>query len=236
MNMHKIVDLAVDMGYFYPRLANQALAYKTDEKLRPNMTIYLSQQYLERCQKENPHLSLEQCEYIWTGAIFYDALVNFDGFMLHSSAVIMDGKAYLFSAPSGTGKSTHTGLWLEHFGDRAKILNDDKPAIRITDSGIRVYGTPWSGKTALNINTDAELAGICFIERDTTNHIEEISKAEAVIKVMNQTMRPAGEKEMDMLLATLDKVISQTPVYKMGCNISDEAVVVAYEAMSGKKA
>lgn len=232
MNMHKIVGLAVDMGYKYDRLVKQAAAYKTDEALKPNITIYLSDKYISDKQAENPNLTLEQCEYIWTGALFYDALLNFDGFMLHASAVIMDGKAYLFSAPSGTGKSTHTSLWLKHFGDRAQILNDDKPAIRITDNGIRVYGTPWSGKTDLNINTDAELAGICFLERDTSNHIEEIPKSEAIVRVLNQTMRPTQEKEMGLLLDALDVVISKTPIYKMGCTISEEAAVMAYEAMS----
>lgn len=232
MNMHKIVGLAVDMGYKYDRLVKQAAAYKTDEALKPNITIYLSDKYISDKQAENPNLTLEQCEYIWTGALFYDALLNFDGFMLHASAVILDGKAYLFSAPSGTGKSTHTSLWLKHFGERAQILNDDKPAIRITDNGIRVYGTPWSGKTDLNINTDAELAGICFLERDTTNHIEEISKSEAIVRVLNQTMRPTQEKEMGLLLDALDVVISKTPIYKMGCTISEEAAVMAYEAMS----
>lgn len=235
MNMHKIVGLAVDMGYSHERLTRLAAKYRTDEKLKPNITIHLSDKYLSDRLAENPHLTLEACEYIWTGSIFYDALINFDGFVLHASAVIVDGRAYLFSAPSGTGKSTHTSLWLKHFGDRAQILNDDKPAIRITENGIRVYGTPWSGKSDLNINTDAELGGICFIERDDHNHIEEISKGEAIVRVMNQTLRPTDEKEMGLLLDTLDVVISRTHIYKMGCTISEEAAVMAYEKMSGNK-
>lgn len=235
MSMHKIVDLYVDLGYKYERLIKQAAAYKTDEKAKPDITICLSDKYINDKQAENPHLSAEQCEYIWTGSFFYDALINFRGFVLHSSAVMVDGKAYLFSAPSGTGKSTHTSLWLKHFGNRAQILNDDKPAVRITDDGIRVYGTPWSGKTDLNINTSAELGGICFLERDTNNHIEEISKAEAVVKVLNQTLRPSEKNQMGLLLDTLDVVIGKTPVYKMGCTISEEAAIMAYEKMSKAK-
>lgn len=114
-------------------------------------------------------------------------------------------------------------------------MNDDKPAVRITDDGIRVYGTPWSGKTDLNINTSAELGGICFLERDTNNHIEEISKAEAVVKVLNQTLRPSEKNQMGLLLDTLDVVIGKTPVYKMGCTISEEAAIMAYEKMSKSK-
>lgn len=229
--MHKIVGLNVDMGYKHETLIKQAAAYKTNEDVKPDVTVYLSDNYIENKQKEAPHLTLDQHEYIWTGAVFYDALIAFNGFVLHSSAVMMDGKAYLFSAASGVGKSTHTGLWLKAFPKKAEILNDDKPAIRIVDDKIKVYGTPWSGKTDLNLNIEADLAGICFLERDTKNHIEEISKSEAVTKVLNQTLRPSSRSQMAELLDTLDTVISKTPIYKMGCTISEEAAIMAYNKM-----
>lgn len=232
MNLYNFVGILTDMGSKYPRLAEQAKAYKVNGDAEPDITLYLSDEYIENFLKDYPELDEETCEYICTGAEFYNALISFGGFFLHASAVMMDGKAYLFSAPSGTGKSTHTSLWLKHFGDRAKILNDDKPAIRIINDEIRVFGTPWSGKTDLNINTDAALTGICFLERDTTNHIEEISKAEGIAKVMNQTIRPSDRAMMNKLLDTLDVVIGRTPIYKMGCNISTEAAQVAYEMMN----
>ena len=153
--------------------------------------------------------------------------------MLHSSAVIMDGRAYLFSATSGTGKSTHTELWQKVFGkDRAKILNDDKPAIRITRDGIFACGTPWSGKTDLNINEAVPLAGICFLERSEENWIKRIPGGSAIAKLLNQTIRPIDESEMSTLLTHVDKVLSEVPTYTMGCNISEEAAVMAYKAMS----
>lgn len=231
MNMHEIVGLKVDMGYKHERMLNQAKAYRSKAVGKPDITIYLSDSYIESRVRNNPGATHSDCEYVWTGAIFYESLIHFDGFVLHASAVVVEGKAYLFSAPSGTGKSTHTALWLEHFGDRAKILNDDKPAIRVVDDKIKVFGTPWSGKTALNLNIEAELAGICFLERANTNYIEELSKSEAIIRIFNQTLRPNVEKDMDLLLKTLDKVIVNTNVYKMGCTVSEEAAVMAYEKM-----
>lgn len=231
MNMHDIVGLKVDMGYKYDRMLNQARAYRCDYTGKPDITIYLSDSYLDNRAKDNPELTRDHCEYIWTGAIFYESLVHFNGFVLHASAVVMDGKAYLFSAPSGTGKSTHTALWLKHFGEKAAILNDDKPAIRVIDDKIKVFGTPWSGKTDLNLNMDAELAGICFLERAESNYIEEISKGEAIVRIFNQTLRPNVEKDMDLLLKTLDVVIGNTNVYKMGCTVSEEAAQLAYERM-----
>ena len=233
MNLHRIADITVDLGYKYDRMKKQAQAYKITEDIKPDMTIYLSDAILEKKQQENPHLSIEDCEYIFTSSVFYTGMLQFGGFMLHSSAVIMDGKAYLFSAPSGTGKSTHTGLWQKVFGaDRAKILNDDKPAIRAFDDGVYAYGTPWSGKTDLNINVKAPIAGICFLERSETNRIERLNINSALAGLLNQTIRPFEMKDMDLLLGHIEKVITSVPVYKMGCNISEEAAIMAYNEMS----
>lgn len=232
MNLHRIADIAVDLGYKYDRLKKQAEAYKISEDVKPDMTIYLSDAFLEQKSKENPHLSVEDCEYVFTSSVFYTGMLQYGGFMLHSSAVIMDGKAYLFSAPSGTGKSTHTGLWQKVFGDRVQILNDDKPAIRALDDGVFAYGTPWSGKTDLNINVKAPIAGICFLERSENNWIEKMDVASAISALLNQTIRPFEMHDMDLLLGHIEKVITSVPVYKMGCNISDEAAIMAHNEMS----
>ena len=233
MNLHRIAGITVDLGYKYDKMKKQAAAYRIDEDVRPDMTIYLSDDFLEKKHKENPHLSLEDCEYIFTSSIFYTGLLHYGGFMLHSSSVYMDGKAYLFSAASGTGKSTHTGLWQKVYGkDRAQILNDDKPAIRIGENGIFACGTPWSGKTDLNINVVAPIGGICFLERSEENWIKRVDGGSAILKLMNQTIRPTDANDMNKLLNHVDRVLTDVPVYMMGCNISDDAAILAFETMS----
>lgn len=235
MNLHKIAGITVDMGYKYPKLTKQAAAYRIDGDEKPDMTIYLTDKFLNEKQAENPHLPLEDCEYIFTSSVFYSGLLHFGGFMLHSSSIVMDGRAYLFSASSGTGKSTHTGLWQKVFGkERAQILNDDKPAIRITKDGIFAAGTPWSGKTDLNINVQAPIAGICFLERSEENWIKRVDGGSAIMKLMNQTIRPQEEKDMNLLLSHIDSVLTEVPIFFMGCNISDEAAIMAHRAMSGE--
>ena len=74
-----------------------------------------------------------------------EELLNYDVLLVHGSAICMDGEVYLFTAPSGTGKSTHTRLWREVFGDRTMMIND-KPMLKICPDGVEVYGTPWRGK------------------------------------------------------------------------------------------
>lgn len=229
MLTHSIAGLKVGIEYKYPRMINQSAAYVID-KTDTDFDIVLPDGVVEIIHRENPHLTMDECEYMQTGFIFYRKLVGYSGMLLHASAVIKGGYAYLFSAPSGTGKSTHTGLWLKNFSD-AEILNDDKPAIRVEDSRVYVYGTPWSGKSDLNLNLRVPLGGICFLERSEKNFIKEISGAEAIPLILNQTVRPRKMDNINNLLDVLDEVIKNTSIYKMGCNISDEAANMAYEAM-----
>lgn len=230
--IYNIAGVIVDMEPQYPRLKRQSEAYLYEGERPVQLIIRFPEGYLEERQAENPHLSLEDCEYIWMGSEFYNALPVFNGMLLHSSAVVYKGEAYLFSAPSGTGKSTHTQLWLKHF-DGAYILNDDKPAIVLTDQGVYVCGTPFSGKTDLNVNTAVPLRGICALERGELNTIERIDTDEALFRIMNQTVRPYEEERMEKMLNVLDKVLTEVPMYLLHCNMDEEAAEVSYNGMKG---
>lgn len=238
MKLFRIAGLIVAMEPMFPTLMTQAALYAMSEEEqalfhgKPDIIIDYSLAFYEKRQKENPHLSLNECEYIWTGSEFYRQFIQHDGFLLHSSAVAVDNKAYLFSAASGTGKSTHTGLWLQYFGDKAEIINDDKPAIRYIDGHFFAIGTPWSGKTDLNANRAVPLQGIAFIERSTTNSIQPMPIQEGIIALMNQTLRPDDYSMMDRLLFLLDHLFQQIPIYKLACNMELEAVETSYNTMS----
>ncbi len=231
MKMHRIADLNVALRYKEKILSEQAPAYEIEPDAKPDLVINLSEGLLNFLQEKNPELDADWIEYIYTGADFFDKIPGFDAFMLHSSAVEYKGKAYLFSAASGTGKSTHTELWLKVFGDEARIINDDKPIIRVIDGKVYAYGTPWSGKNTININTKVEVGGICFLERARKNSIEKISSAEAIGLILNQTNRPRDLVLMDKLLGCLDKVLKNVNVYRLYANMEEEAAVVAYNGM-----
>ena len=231
---YNIADIIVDFDVQYPRLKRQIEDYKYDGDRKTNVKIRFEEQFFKDRLIDFPHLDCDTIEYMFLGAEYYTALVHFNGMMLHSSCVVYDDKAYLFSAPSGTGKSTHTQLWLKRFPG-SYILNDDKPAIRITENGIYAYGTPFSGKTDLNVNTGVPIGGICVIERGETNKIETLPTDEALFSIMNQTVRPSKEDEMDKMLDTLDKVVSNVPVYRLSCNMDISAAEVAYDGMKGSQ-
>ncbi len=215
-------------------IETQARDYLCEFEGEPEIIVGVSDEFIKEKKACYPHLTEADCEYMWTGEQFCHMLLNFDGFMLHASAVVYEGKAYLFSAPSGTGKSTHTTLWREVFGESAYIINDDKPVLRIKDGNVVVYGTPWSGKTDQNRNVGVPLQGICFIERAKENHIEQIGVGDALYRILNQTIRPKSPTAMGKLLSVLDRVLNNARVYKMGCDISHNAVKTAYEGMSAQ--
>ena len=158
-------------------------------------------------------------------------LPEFDAFVFHASAVELDGRSYAFSARSGTGKSTHTCLWLEHFGKRARIINGDKPILRFFDGKLQVCGTPWCGKERLNSNDTSPLSAICFIERGKVNEIRRIDIGEAISRIASQIIIPSDELGIDVFFPLLEKMLTEIPTYVLRCNISDEAVTVAYNAM-----
>lgn len=235
MSIYNIAGLTVQIKNEKGRTAKQGVRYLSDnqdESQHIDITIDVTQKRVLASMKEHPELVQDDWEYMLTGSDFYTNLVDFDGIMLHSSCIVVDDKAYAFSADSGTGKSTHAQLWLKHFGKRAYMLNDDKPAIRIIDGKVYACGTPWSGKYDYSSPEIVELAGICFLERSDNNWIKRAETSKAVFNIFSQTVRALNSEKMDSLFDVIDKIFALVPLYEMGCNISDEAVMTAYNAMS----
>jgi len=173
----------------------------------------------------------DEVEYMLAGQLFYRNLLRYDGMLVHSSVIVMNGKAYLFSGKSGVGKSTHTGLWLREFGDKVYILNEDKPAVRKTDGRYIAYGTPWSGKTNTNVNEKAEIGGIVFLGQSEANSIRKVDAKEAFTSLFEQTERRVDGRYMTALMDMMEGVITDIPIYHMDCNISREAVLLAYNTI-----
>jgi hypothetical protein len=226
---YKIAGLIVEMDSF-GKTVLQAEPYAVPDQTKSDVQI-------ENCPEEfrnkYSETSEDSCEYIYSGASFYKQLINFDGIMIHSSAVVVDGVAYLFTAPSGTGKSTHTSLYIKEFGDdRAFILNDDKPAIRYENGGFFAYGTPWSGKTNMNKNVRVPVGGICILSRGEKNEISRTYGKDAFLGIYSQTLRPRSEKYMEKVLFLIEKMIEILPIWSLKCNMEPEAAHISYSAMS----
>jgi len=226
-----IAELPVTMEAIHEPLVSRSRAYLSKSKTPAVADLSLSEETYARYRKKYPEAEDSLIEYMVTGSSFYHTLIHHDGILLHSSAVVLDGEAYLFSAPSGTGKSTHTSLWLQEFPG-CEILNDDKPAIRILENGIFVYGTPWSGKTALNLNRKVPLRGIAFLQRGETNTIVPMESIKALENLLNQTVRPGEKDAAAKLFGLLDRILTRIPMYSLTCNMDPQAAHVSYDTMS----
>lgn len=212
------------------RTEEQAEMYRVDYSGEPDLVVLSSAKYIKDMCSE---MDDDAREYLATGAYFYRHLVEFDALLIHSSAVVMDGYAYLFSAPCGTGKSTHTTMWREAFGyDKVLMLNDDKPAVRLENGRWYAYGTPWSGKTAQNLNIRVPIGGICMLARGEVNEIVPFGGIRAVQELLEQTYRSPNGAERGKLMELLDQLLKMVPVWKLHCTPTVEAAMVSHKAMA----
>ena len=157
--------------------------------------------------------------------IMFQVLIqNYNGFVFHASTIMHKGMGIAFSANSGTGKSTHTGLWKKLFSDTI-IINDDAPIIRIIDGKPFIYGAPWAGTTGINTNVKAPLRAIVFLERGEKNSICELSTLNSLKRFFGQIRNPVTTAQMTNVMIALDRVITQGGVYLLKCNMEDDAAI-----------
>lgn len=159
-------------------------------------------------------------------------LLEKDILLFHGSVLSVDGIGYLFTAKSGTGKSTHTKYWREYFKDRAVMINDDKPLLEIKENKVYAYGTPWDGKHRLSTNTCVPLKAICILQRGDTNTISKIDKKDAYTMLLQQVNRPIGDvSAMNKTLELVDALSNCVEFYSLHCTMDITAAKVAYEGM-----
>lgn len=223
----KIADLFVEV----PEIGDMPLrckSYLHEGNETPDIVIREDQ-----IKEENwPGLTGDLLIYMDTGASFFFHLLKNDGMLLHSSAVEMDGKAYLFSGFCGAGKSTHTRLWQKVFGEKAQVFNDDKPALRLIDGVWYAYGAPWCGKDGINQNKKVPLAGICFLKQAKENKIRRLSAKESLQNIFSQTLYRFKEPQnLDMMLMQAEKLVKMIPIFELENRPEPEAAHLSYETM-----
>ena len=180
----------------------------------------------------NCELPYNSLAYMESGRQFFSKLLKNQGLFIHSSCVAYEGRAYMFSADSGMGKSTHTRLWQQVFGEEAKIFNDDKTPLRYLDGTWYAYGAPWCGKDNININMKVPVGGICFLKQAQENKIRRLAPGEAVTKIIKQTiMKMKSEKSLDLMLSHVDRLVRAIPVFELENRPETAAAQLSYETM-----
>ena len=237
----KLADIPVQIWPVHREMAYFLRDYRSAEE--PRFEIRMEQADIdaerqrdreERQRDGRPPFSGGDDRYLETLALYRklaERMLREDVILFHGSAIEVDGEAYLFTARSGTGKSTHSRLWREHFGDRAVMINDDKPLLRVTEEGVTVYGTPWNGKHHLGENRSAPLKAICILSRAQENRIRPVTAEDAFPALFQQCYLPRDGEELPRVLELLERLSRKVRLYRLGCNMEKEAALVSYQGM-----
>ena len=235
-----IAEVPVRVKCLYPETREFLRAYLTEEEeafcVEPEKEDFrkVHADLVRSAEKEGtriPPYDERILERYAVHALLAEQLVHHGVLLMHGSALCMDEQAYLFTAPSGTGKSTHARLWREAFGDRVWMINDDKPMLRVEEGGVTVWGTPWDGKHHLSRNASAPLKAIVQIVRDKENRIFPMTKAEAFPLLMQQSYASTDPAAQLMILELEKRILNTIPFYVLHCNMDPEAAQVALEGM-----
>ncbi len=240
----RIAETVVAITSLFLSSENYCQDYRTDDQENISITITPKDIAFERA-KSIQEAEVEGIAYVERSDAMLEitalqrkiteALFAYNTILFHGSVVAVDGQAYLFTAKSGTGKSTHTSLWRKVLGNRAVMVNDDKPFLRMDGSGVTVFGSPWMGKHQLGANISVPLKAICILERGKENQICPITAQEALPMLFQQSQRPGTPQNLSKYTELIDKLAGQVSFYRMACNMHPQAAEMSYRTMSGER-
>lgn len=229
MGKYRIADLVVEMQPKYEKQKLLSQDYACSESAPSDIVINIADDFFEEKKANNPHLTYSDIENIWTCFTFQKQIIDFDGLVIHASAIAIKDKAILFSGKKGVGKTTHAKLWQKAF-QNVKILNDDKPPVRCLEEGIFVYGSPWCGNSIENVNDKVKLGAIVFLEQADKNQMDLIEvESQKVYMILKNTFRPKESIKMQKLLTSVEKIAVNVPVYRLRCTADMAAVQACSE-------
>lgn len=220
---------------FKPRFSHLSNLVKPFEYLGSRQTdIFLDvkSDYIEKlCSKMAKGTTLAQAEEFAYATAFNKKIIKLNAMLVHSSAVVYEGRAYLFSAGTGVGKSTHTKLWQKAFGDKVSIINDDKPVVRIYKDKCIAYGTPFDGGSGIANNASAPLQAIVFLERGECNSIRKAETSEILKNLYFSTVHFVTGEIADSMLKNFEMLINHADFYILTCNTDISAAYIAKDAI-----
>ena len=223
------ISVGIDNKYDY--IEKLASDYLTDKA--PDFTVTVTEEEIdrERDMSEYKNLPRAYFESVVAYRHIAEILPTLDAFVFHGSVLAMGGKAYIFTALSGVGKTTHTRLWLSEFADKCHVLNGDKPVIRYKDGVFYACGTPWRGKEMYGIHETLPLGGIAFLERGEENGAFPISVSDALKRLAVQVYKPKDRMGAIASLSLMDRALRELHLVRIECNMHPSAAHVARRAL-----
>ena len=235
----RIADLTVGIEHRYGYLPVLCKKYLAPAESVPLFTVSPTQEeILAEGALSEPRLPDAYLESVVAYRQIAERLPAYGAMVFHGAVIVLDGRAYAFTARSGVGKTTHLRLWLEAFGTRAYVLNGDKPVLLWKDNKAYICGTPWKGKENLGEGGMLPLSGIGFLHRSEKNEAYALSATDALAAFLKQVYMPKNAEALLQTMALCDKVLSAVPLLSMHCNMDIEAAHVVergFRAIIDKK-
>ncbi len=226
----KLAGVPIQVVHRFPYIQCLCTDYRTDDA--PAFAVSVTDEQIDTEMRLTAgRYSRELCETTCLHREIVKGLVPYGVILIHSAVIAVDGEAYVFLAKSGVGKSTHIHLWQSYFGDRAVIVNGDKPLFSYVNGTLTVHGTPWRGKELWGHRMSCPVKAFCLLERGLQNRIQPCTHADIVPKLFNQVLLPTSNSNVASLMGFLNRVIRTIPFYHLTCNMEQEAALVAYEGM-----
>ncbi len=228
----RIAGLCVNVEHEHSHTPRLCAPYTVDDSLSPDIFAKAAKDdILEESQKYDDGRADGYCESICIYRSIAEQLPLYDAFVCHGAAVEIGGRGVIFTAPSGTGKTTHISLLLKEFPDEVRIINGDKPIIRKIDGEWRVCSTPWAGKEGMNRNVSAPLDSIVVLGRGETNSIQRVDPALHFDTIIRQVYYPKDGEALLRTLSLLDTLPEDVKLFKLSCNMSPDAAKTSFEAL-----
>lgn len=194
------------------------------------ITLYVDKRYYSGQQATDQYKHLYP--FSFCALAFRNMLLHHNGLVIHSSSIAFREMGIVFSAPSGTGKSTHVHLWEQTFGNEVTVVNDDTPAIRFMNDIPMLSGTPWSGCSDKFANIQIPLHSIVILQQYPENIIKRLSSAEALPMLMSRCFLPYfDEKMMVVACGLIEKLLNKVAVYHLKCLPDKKAVEIVYQCV-----
>lgn len=231
-----LANMIIHIQGVYDTLREYCKEYITTKKEIEDFSITVTSEEIqnERESNEYDQKSDNYIEIIMTLLKIADELPDRNKFLMHGALVAWKRAGYIFTAPSGTGKTTHVRLWEKYLGSDAEIINGDKPILEVKEDEIVAYGTPWAGKERLQKNTCVPVRGICFLRQSEINTIHRLSKKEALLLLLPQIYIMSDSKKAGKTLELFSEVLERIPIYEFRCNISEQAVKCSFDILTAE--
>lgn len=237
----RVTDLVVRIRPIHRELIRFCSGYVVDDVEDADIEILVQRSDIEaerHMAAEGVNWSDAYLETLVVQRAIADVLPARRRLLMHGAVVELNGLGYLFTAPSGTGKSTHVRLWRQYLGKGVHIVNGDKPFIYVPDEIAMppvAYGTPWCGKEGWQQNASVPLAGIVLLSRSDPGMatMRCVDAASNLDKLLRQVYFPLDALSSTLTLELLDSVLGRVPVYELVCDMSEDAVRVSFEGLTG---